>query len=410
MTWIPQKDSSLESILIERLKGVASYINSYNFKDDEIGLGSGKAGAALFFFYYHRYTQEEKYLDKAYTLIDEILDFSNITPKTYSLCNGLSGIYWLIHHLYNNKFISEQPNEIIGDIEDVLFDNATKDFESGFYDYLHGPLGVSLALLENNSNVTQKHIKLSVEHLDRISKRNSENLVFWTDESPLWYEKPSLLENGKFINIHLAHGMASITMILAKIYSKTGDQLCKKLIESAEDFILKQKRDFNKTGSFFPLAIHALSGPDAHSRLAWCYGDVGIGIGMQQISTILNNNTYKIQASNILLTTGQRRDLQNNGIADAGFCHGTIGLAHIYQRMYSYTMDKKFEEIANFWYKTTLDFSVTKNGENYFKAIDSITEKEDCISLIDGNIGIGLSLISAVSDIDPKWDSLFLLS
>ena len=98
-------------------------------------------------------------------------------------------------------------------------------------------------------------------------------------------------------------------------------------------------------------------------------------------------------------------------VCDASFCHGTLGLAHIYQRMFNYTLDKDFALIANYWYSQSLRYTEHKEGKGNFMLWNSIKNKrEESISLIDGDSGIALCLLSAVSNTEPSWDSFFLVS
>ena len=113
----------------------------------------------------------------------------------------------------------------------------------------------------------------------------------------------------------------------------------------------------------------------------------------------------------ILLETGRRRNTNRDIVQEAGICHGLLGIAHIYQRMYNYTKINEFYEIAQYWYEQTLSFIDQTGGMEDYKTWDILSEQfVSNPTLIDGKAGIGLCLISSISEIEPKWDRFMLLS
>lgn len=92
-----------------------------NIKDvNEIGLLYGKMGIAIFFFHYARYSEDKRYEDIAMELVDTVL--KNLTlqiPANYAY--GLAGIGTGIEYLIQNKFIEEDGNDILTDIDTIVF-------------------------------------------------------------------------------------------------------------------------------------------------------------------------------------------------------------------------------------------------------------------------------------------------
>ncbi len=95
-------------------------------------------------------------------------------------------------------------------------------------------------------------------------------------------------------------------------------------------------------------------------------------------------------------------------VIDSGFCHGSVGVAHIFNRVYQLTKITKFKDAASFWYKETLNFAKFNNGYAGYMAYKDNWQPD--LGLIQGVAGIGLSLMSATSTLAPKWDECFLLS
>ncbi len=54
-------------------------------------------------------------------------------------------------------------------------------------------------------------------------------------------------------------------------------------------------------------------------------------------------------------------------IENPGLAGGKSGIAHIYNRMYSYTKIEKFKEISDFWYGKTLKMAKYEDAYTEFK-------------------------------------------
>ena len=147
------------------------------------------------------------------------------------------------------------------------------------------------------------------------------------------------------------------------------------------------------------------------SRLAWCYGDLGISVALWHASQALGRKDWEQEAIDTILHASKRRGLVENGVVDAGLCHGTAGIAHIFNRMHGYTGLEELKEASNYWFAETLKMARFEDGLAGFKAWQGnergwVNEP----GLLEGIAGIGLALISAVSDIEPAWDECLLLS
>lgn len=59
--------------------------------------------------------------------------------------------------------------------------------------------------------------------------------------------------------------------------------------------------------------------------LVWPYGQSG---------KILKNEEYKKAGLRILMESTKRRNLKEEGVLDAGLCHGSSGISMIFRRMY----------------------------------------------------------------------------
>ena len=93
----------------------------FDIKDDaSIGLADGKIGQCIYFYYISRLLKNKDYNQKAELLTDEI--FKQVMKlKVYDIKTGLAGIGLGIDYLIENTFIEGDINDILGNVDDVLF-------------------------------------------------------------------------------------------------------------------------------------------------------------------------------------------------------------------------------------------------------------------------------------------------
>jgi lantibiotic modifying enzyme len=159
----------------------------------------------------------------------------------------------------------------------------------------------------------------------------------------------------------LSHGIASIIKILGKAV-ENGIHLTKsqEMLSGSVDFLLNNIQDPGRYLSYFPNWSLNGDAPQA-SRLAWCYGDLGISAALLQASFAAKNSIWKSKAIEIQNNSATRRDLPQNGVKDFGLCHGTSGIAHIFNRIYSYSGLEEFCDASEYWYHETMKMLEKKN-------------------------------------------------
>jgi len=94
---------------------------------------------------------------------------------------------------------------------------------------------------------------------------------------------------------------------------------------------------------------------------------------------------------------------------DSGLECGLLSVAHHFNHIYQFSKDIKFKNVACLCYSKLLQKSEIRGDEKIWQtASKGIWCQHD--GLLNGLSGIGLSLLSAVSDIEPKWDECLFLS
>jgi lantibiotic modifying enzyme len=172
----------------------------------------------------------------------------------------------------------------------------------------------------------------------------------------------------------------------------------------------------HKLPRVFDSTYSAWTAPDIRPescRSAWCYGDPGISASLFLAANCLNNKVRQKDALKIALRAAVRLP-EHAGVKDAGLCHGSAGLGHIFNRMFQATGNARLKDAARFWFQQTLKFSRKGQGFAGYSAYrskdDGTPEWHDEPDLLTGSAGIGLALLAAISPVAPDWDRMLLLS
>jgi lantibiotic modifying enzyme len=135
-------------------------------------------------------------------------------------------------------------------------------------------------------------------------------------------------------------------------------------------------------------------------------------MALWQASQTLQNKEWERISLDILLHTTTRTNPVKEKVSDGGFCHGSSGIAHIYNRLYQATEINIFKDAAIYWLHDTLDKAKFIDGIAGYKTWHTPKYGGWIMhtGLLEGVSGIGLVLLSAVGDIEPKWDECLLLN
>jgi lantibiotic biosynthesis protein len=104
-----------------------------------------------------------------------------------------------------------------------------------------------------------------------------------------------------------------------------------------------------------------------------------------------------------------------SGVRDAPLCHGATGVAHIFNRVYQAEGDAECREAAVRWFDRAL---AMRQPDAWIGGFFAMTWRdptgpfvpEATPAFLDGAIGVALSLLAALTDVEPAWDRLLLLS
>ncbi len=372
--------------------------NKLRKEHPNIGLLSGLGGITLFLSHY-----EDLYENKNLTAesLDVLMKSANNYVETLTFCEGLSGICFLLTYLHKR---GKYSYIIDTDIDDCFKDFICNNSINHSYEFLYGLVGIgNYLLLDIPSH--QIHISAIIDWLDKNKETiNWRNRVLFR-----WQEKVNIKSP---YNLSMSHGMSGIVMFLAKLEIKHyKDSRVRTLLDGAVNYILSQQIDVEVYGSYFPYSSTADGPIKQKSRLAWCYGDLGIAITLYNAGIALNNNAIIGKSIEILKYAAQfRRDRDENLVLDAGLCHGSAGIAMIFYRIWWNTHLNEFKSACDYWINETLQFSKYENGLAGYLSLAQNNEFYQNWSLLEGIAGIGLVLLSYCNNTAPDWDACMFIS
>jgi len=407
------KHNELKVRLHNKLTEIGQVLLESVDQNEDVGVLGGSAGIALFHFYYSRFLDDDRddqYIDKGSEVITET--FSKI-QKGFSyptFCDGIAGACWVFELLKEEKFIELQEDIITPELDHFLLEQMKTDIQEGNYDFLHGAMGYGYYFLKRYQNATSKASKLNYKKylfvlLDFLKETaiHQNNGMWWTSEIIVGEEK------FKGCNLGLSHGVPSILNFLCRLGAYPDFYtVVQRLLRGGAMHILDCKHSNTELTSTFSNWVTDGYQKEFTSRLAWCYGDLGIGITLLRVGHFLEDKKITQEAIHILKRTTLRKDVKEALVKDAGICHGAFGIMHIYEHVFRTTKDPVFREAANYWGEIGLDMDLYQDGLAGYKVHkgDHLKSEE---SLLEGIAGIGLAILSYLSDTEAKWDESLLI-
>ena len=357
-------------------------------------------GTMLFFSYCDRYfgndvfmkANKDRCVDRVlYYLADnELVDFS------YAF--GISGLLYSINILEKENFIEIDLSEAYEKYDPVLNRYMQIMVENSNLDFFYGAIGIGFYFLSRNDNQNYQIISSLVDILE---------LKIIKDEDRYWYTYP-LTDNKP--NISLSHGMTSVAIFLSFVVKK-GINKAKalRILQGLMKYILSQKVEFNENRCCYPSTFNGHTDSNK-SRLAWCYGDLGIALAFWHAYQVTGVPEWKQESLRILELSASRKEFVETGIYDAPVCHGIAGVSQIFRRMYFETQETLFAETNRYWISELLKIGDNEGGFTFYNPIENKFNQCD-YSLLEGLSGIGLVLLSSISHKDfSSWDNSLLLS
>ncbi len=441
--WLPLADGDLAAAAWEAIAAIAVALAPgaaappQGATPPDVTLATGDAGRALFFAYLAQHLDTVPATSAssaapdpampaaaaaaaavdpaaaAMTLIERAVAGLAPGPAPAGLALGLPGVGWVAEHLRGRLY--EQEAAAYDEVDHVILAWLDRPVWQGGLDLLGGLTGLGTYAVERLPRpAAVRALTRAVEHLAAAADLTAEGAAWLTPAERLPPAAREAFPLGCF-DLGVAHGAAGIVALLAAARAAgVAAGPAERLLDAAVRRLLAgQRRATAAAAGRFP---HRLapdgSAPEGPSRLAWCYGDLGIAAVLALAARAARRPDWLSAAADIALAAAAR-PAAASGVVDAGLCHGAAGVAHLFARLHVATGSAALADAARGWLRRALDLRSPGLGPGGFASwADTAAGGTWCAEggFLTGAAGVGLALLGAVSPVDPAWDRVLALS
>jgi hypothetical protein len=318
-----------------------------------------------------------------------------------SLYFGALGVGWVCEHLKRDAD-SLDVDSVCTELDELVL-GVLKTSQNWTYRYelFRGLVGVSVYLLERPATPdVAKSLELVARALLASSEPVGNQLIAWRTD-PHRIANPHLPDHSNtYFNLGVPHGaMGPVWAIsaLARRFPELSTPAT-----AAFEWVRAQE-----IGDLYPrFGMAADYRP--HPRwlpVGWCYGDLGIASTMAACAI----GAAQAEWLDLAVRVGEgvaRVPVHADGTS---LCHGSAGTAHMFARLFQFSGEGRFRDVAIAWYEALIrDWAPDRTGFGGYRS--TVVKPNAAAGLLRGAAGVALSLVGAVSEVVPDWDRLMLVS
>lgn len=373
---------------------------------DRLSLCAGLAGQALFHGYLELARPDRGFGDRAVELLEQTMSELSEIRVAPGLYSGFAGVAWVLEHLHE-QFVDgdEDPGEGIAEVvEKLLAAPGNQEF-----DLISGLVGMGVYARERlPRSGAEACLQQVVDHLSRLAERRDGTAAWKTPPEWVPADRQEMFPDG-YCFTGVAHGAAGVISFLAEAHG-TGIEV-RPLLDEAVSWLLSARLPPDSP-AVFPYEV-APGTPPRPARLAWCHGDPGIAAALLGAARRAGEPAWE-RAAIELARSAASRSAADKTVIDAGLCHGSAGLAHLFNRLFQSTGDPALAEAARFWLHRTLELRRPGEGVAGFLAWENDENRQPGWrtegGFLTGAAGVGLALLAAATPVEPAWDRVLLTS
>jgi lantibiotic modifying enzyme len=395
------------------LRTVGEIAGALRARQEGVGpsVANGLAGRAFLFAELERGQPHQGHGAQAEQLILEAASALEEQPLQPWLYGGFSGIAWALSRLAAMGITSSEGME---EIDEVLLRLVRRRPWDSCYDLILGLAGLGVYGLERlPDRLAVGCLEEIVARLEELSTRDGAGLSWRTPPEHVPPHQRAGYPEGYF-NFGVAHGMSAVVALLALIArAGVAERKARELSEGGARWLLANVLP-DSPGARFPACIApGLRGEPCRS--AWCYGDPGVVLCLLVAARALADRELE-RTVLALAREAARRPAEHTEVKDAGLCHGSAGLGHLYNRLYQVSREPLFKEAATSWFIRTLELERPGEGVGGYFSWQRLSEREAEFgwvpdgTLINGATGVALALWAACHPFQPTWDGLLMAS
>jgi len=360
--------------------------------EEETGLARGVAGGALFFGYLAMATGNMEALQNCRRLQAAAARSLPFRSTDTSLFGGFPGIAWVTTHLKDmfDPLAEDPANEMDESLLNCL--NCPEWRQS--YDLIIGLVGLGIYALERLETGRGREILGSViRHLGQTAVIRSDGIAWFTPSWQLPEWQLQFAPKGCWV-LGLAHGIPGVIALLGRaVRADVEKGMAVPLLEGCVRWLLSRRNPDGGHGLFATILPKGKEDMHSYSRIAWCYGDLGVAMALLMAAKDAARPDWEAAALSIAQNSA-RRPFEHSGVCDACLCHGAAGNSLLFLRLFFATGDPCFHQAATGYLDETIAFHCPGKPFGGFPTF-MLDEKRvpgthHLPGVLEGNAGVGL--------------------
>ncbi|WP_158797083.1 lanthionine synthetase LanC family protein [Pedobacter sp. L105] len=356
------------------------------------GVGHGKGGAILLNCLYAAYTGDDNYYAEAEKLLEAA--FKELNPSQYqsvltsNFYLDIAEFAGLLIYLEENGHLSDKYETLLSQVDDLLAERLIQNIEEQNFGMSKGAIGIGFYLIKRSgvSLTALNAIDHLLNALDLAKEGNQITGYYWTCK---YFKEPRVYTG-------LAHGNAMMISFFCSLYEAGYRQeKCKELVTHSVQFLLQNRMDSSIYTSVFPLWIKEAEKTTNHCLV---YGDIGTAYAIIRAAVIFNHKEYLKEGIEIALLSLKRKTHEETFLNDASVKYGAASPCLIYNRIYQLTGITSFKQASAYWAEQIPVYAVHNNESLGFNSFFFGEFENAQLDLNFGLIGIGLTILQAISD------------
>ena len=387
-------------------------------KDADYGSGNsvarGRTGGALYLAAWHRATGDAQSRSDALALAQTALETLGDEYLRFDWVGGLAGATWALRRL--GALDQDEPLDpaFSEEIDQALASRLAVETWVDDYDLISGLVGDGLYALDHPDRRWRELLVGEVlRHLAATATTNDAGITWFTRPELLPEHQREIYQDG-YHNLGLAHGVPGVVGFLARCVAEDCHAAtARPLLEGSMRWLVAQSLQLpgrqpatNEKGYFASFAES-----NRPSRLAWCYGDLGVCVALLRAAEALGHDDWHAFALEVARDCASR-SVDESLVNDMGMCHGAAGAALVFLRLWQRTGDPSLAEAVRFWVQRTLDMRLPQfpatAGVFSMEWEDGVYYPISCVTYFTGAAGVGLALLSSLTGDTDSWDAMFL--
>lgn len=317
-----------------------------------IGVKKGKLGALLFLMHYYK-EKQIKNNELADEMLWSVLSNAEQIYESDRPSQELAELGWFVHYIEKEGLYEIDPDELLEDIDDVLYKSMMDFVGQQNYDTVFGSVPNALYFLERMTAKgagAEKARLILNEFIDAVLNQ-------------LQQDPDTVITNVNYTGI--SHGFSGLLLCIINLYEHNiQPEKTALLIKRLQKLIWESRlKEFEVvSNSFFPVSLKHYKTDDSKWFDCWSYGDIGILFAQLRTARLwkddmLENEVLKLIRQKSIDKAATERTFRPN---DYSVWYGSCGFAFFYQQIISMGYEDDYlADAYEYWVKKTIEFAVT---------------------------------------------------